>query len=995
VLPVLVLAARPVAQITRIAFVSVRQVLGQDYVRTARSKGLRGARVLAVHVLRNAAIPVLTTVGVSLRFSLSSLPLVEFYFAWPGAGFTLLKGIAQRDDNLTVALVLSLALFFILVNLALDLLYRLIDPRLLRPSAHVTARERQSLAEALCSVGAALRDAIAHNPLAAWLKRARTPSPPRRPVPRRPRAPARRPLARSIARNVPLSLGTLLLVGLAAIVFAGPVLAPNNPSHTQGLISVDGQFLSPPFAPGDAYPWGTDALGRGLLSQILAGARQTLTLGLLAVAARAAVGVTLGAIAGWREGGYLDRAILSLSEVIAAFPTLLLAMALILALGIRRGMPSFVVAQCFVGWGEIMQYVRGQVIAIRPQTYIESAYAVGARPTRIVVRHVLPNFLSALVSIASLEMGAVLMLLGELGFISIFIGGGKVMARIPGVRVLYSDVPEWGALLSSARYLARTYPWTALYPMLAFAVSIVSFNLFGEGVRRLIQEGGLAMKRLLNRYTLGAAVVALVALRWLSANSGALPFYRQDARAFGGERAYAHLEALTAPKMEGRALGTAGLDRAAAYIAHNFAGFGLQAAGQKGTFFQERKRSFGQINAVPTLVIDDGGPELTYGVDYAVYSSPYMSAGEAHSPVRAVCLARPIDYQGATWRVTYPDLYGRRFEDEVILTLSDREADQMGRMVMDGLLVVVEDPARLARQASFGGRSWRIEHPRLLISEATAERILVSAGYALEDLRAVYGSLPAEGTFQLPIPARVHMRVDATLVERTVRHVLGYIPGTHSYDFCADCLGRQLIVVMAPYDRPPPGPGGAAPPAANDNASGVAVMLEAIRVIQETDYQPYKTLFFVAYSAEGLEGGEPVDQPDVKRFLQARPGMSAFELEAVVLLRGVGGGTGDRIEISAMGSLRLAELFESAARQMGARVVRADEGIDLGVIYRERGATASATEDAPAVRLSWEGWEARVGMLDDTIEGVSAARLEQVGRALSLALMVLGREVNY
>ena len=89
-----------------------------------------------------------------------------------------------------------------------------------------------------------------------------------------------------------------------------------------------------------------------------------------------------------------------------------------------------------------------------------------------------------------------------------------------------------------------------------------------------------------------------------------------------------------------------------------------------------------------------------------------------------------------------------------------------------------------------------------------------------------------------------------------VQHVLGYIPGTHSYDFCADCLGKKLIVVMAQYDAPSIGPDGEVYPAANDNASGVAVMLEAIRVLQETDYQPYKTLFFVAYSGEGFEGGE-------------------------------------------------------------------------------------------------------------------------------------------
>ena len=119
--------------------------------------------------------------------------------------------------------------------------------------------------------------------------------------------------------------------------------------------------------------------------------------------------------------GVLDRLIVSLSEVIAAFPTLLLAMILILGLGIRRGLAPFVIALCFVGWGETMQFVRGQVAAIHPRPYIESAVAIGVRTPTIIARHVLPHLFSSLTSIISLEMGAVLTLLGELGFLSIFI----------------------------------------------------------------------------------------------------------------------------------------------------------------------------------------------------------------------------------------------------------------------------------------------------------------------------------------------------------------------------------------------------------------------------------------------------------------------------------------------------------------------------------------------------------------------------------------------
>jgi hypothetical protein len=210
-----------------------------------------------------------------------------------------------------------------------------------------------------------------------------------------------------------------------------------------------------------------------------------------------------------------------------------------------------------------------------------------------------------------------------------------------------------------------------------------------------------------------------------------------------------------------------------------------------------------------------------------------------------------------------------------------------------------------------------------------------------------------------------------------------------------DCLGKKLILVLAQYDSPPIGPEGAVYPAANDNASGVALMLETARVINESDYQPYKTFLFVAHSGEGLEGGEYATEPDVARLLQARSGLSGLELEAIVQLRGVGGGAGRRLEISAGGSLRLAELFESSARSMGVGVVRAKETIDISVIYQDGDTSQQSGQDAPVARLFWEGWDQHSRLPTDTLETVSAENLEQAGRALALSLMVLGRETNY
>lgn len=130
ILPALVLAARPLAQLARITFTSLSEVSQQDFVRTAQAKGLHRRQIWNDHVLPNAAVSILTALGVSLRFSLGSLPVVEYFFGWPGLGATLLTAIRARQTNLVLILALALGITFMLINLALDLSYRQLDPRL-------------------------------------------------------------------------------------------------------------------------------------------------------------------------------------------------------------------------------------------------------------------------------------------------------------------------------------------------------------------------------------------------------------------------------------------------------------------------------------------------------------------------------------------------------------------------------------------------------------------------------------------------------------------------------------------------------------------------------------------------------------------------------------------------------------------------------------------------------------------------------------------------
>lgn len=1017
ILPALVLAARPIAQIARVTFVSVSDVLAQDYVRTARSKGLREMAVMLHHVIRNAAIPILTTVGLSLRFSLSSLPVVEFFFGWPGVGFTLLKAISRRDDNLAVALVLCLGALFILVNLILEVAYRLIDPRLREPAGHIERRDRGSLAKALESIVVEVRELLTDNPLRRWLARreaAPSPSPFRAALERRGeevgvvrkkyRAERVRAWLRGTVSNFPFVVGALLVGGLVAVLLFGPRLSPHSPYTTQGLTYTDGELCVPPFAPDETYPWGTDVLGRDILSLVLAGAQQTLLLTTLVVSARMVVGIVLGALAGWLNGSWIDRLLLGLSETIAAFPTLLLAMTFILALGIRQGFRPFVIALCLVGWGEVMQFVRGEVMTIRPKLFIESAVALGLRTPRIIVRHVLPNLLSALISIAALEMGATLMLLGELGFVGIFIGGGDFAELdIDAAPYHYSDVPEWGALLSNVRRYARSYPWTAVYPSLAFFAAILGFNLFGEGVRRLVETVGIGITRLVNRYTLAAALLVVVGINWARANTGPMAFYRQQAGEFDGQQALAHVQALTDPVLDGHALGTRGMDATAEYIAQQFHDLGVDPAGEEMTYFQARQRSFEQLDTIPQLEIEDGGPPPVYHQDFVEFASRNRNLGQAQAQVRFLALG-DITRTGA-WIRNYKALEGLDFSGEILLVPSEKEVFYLRDVPYSGLLVVTHDPRNLERRYTlsprdprhqmFGtGRELGWDRPILGISKATANRLLEGTGYTIADLCSQAEDLGVNEIFELPTQVRASMEIQGTIQEKVpVRHVIGHWTGVS--DSRSGGINDQMIIVMAQYDTPPPSPDDAFSPGANDNASGVAVMLEAIRTMQESGYQPYRTLLFVAYSAEGLEGGESVYPPDVERFLHAKHGFSSnFDVEAVVDLRGLGAGSGDDLLISAGGSLRLADLFEEAARQMNVPVHRGGEAVDISIVFEDKSPYAGGQE-APRVGLRWEGWEATSRQPADTLESVSADNLEQAGRALSLALMILGRETQY
>ncbi len=393
-----------------------------------------------------------------------------------------------------------------------------------------------------------------------------------------------------------------------------------------------------------------------------------------------------------------------------------------------------------------------------------------------------------------------------------------------------------------------------------------------------------------------------------------------------------------------------------------------------------------------------------YHRDFAEYAgSYYRNFGQAEGQIRFIATGKLLNL-GTWFGPNIPALRGLDHSDEILLVLSEETANDLINIPKAGLLIVTDDAQKLARRytllsrdpslTNFGGRvDEDRDFPQMWISAEMANRLLEGSGYRMAQLRHLAEDLKQDEIFDFTISKNLRMEVDGDIQEKVeVRHVIGYLPGSAAVPGEGQ-LDNHMVVLLAQYDLPPLLPDRQIPAGANDNAAGVAVMLEIIRAIQESGYQPYKTFLFVAYSAEGLEGGETVT-PDVEKFLRAKLGFaSAYEVDAVVHLRGLGAKDGNQLLLSASGSLRLANLFESAAKQMGVPTQRTGERVDISIVFAD-GMSIGGGDEAPHIGLFWEGWEITSRTLSDNLGYINRDHLEQAGEAISLALMILGRETQ-
>lgn len=402
----------------------------------------------------------------------------------------------------------------------------------------------------------------------------------------------RRYLIGRALRNPSLVVGTLIIVGLLLVVFFGPFWASQNP-HLNPLPIPFADYdpetnttITPPLSPSAEYPLGTDTRGVDNLSNLLHGTRITLVTAIFITLARIIIGLVLGSIAGWASGKLPDRAVMQFITIITAIPMLISGMILIYALGIESGMITFIIALSVIGWTETAQIVRSEILVLRRQLFVEAARGLGLAGHEIVIRHLLPNIVPKLLIVSFLEMGAVLILMAELGFLGVFMGGNnRIQFDAFGSTIVFPDTPEWGAMLAEAVGYLRSKPFLMIGPAMAFFISIVGFNSLGEGLRALFERTSINTAFLLKKRFLLFVGGTVLATFLIIQNTGPSFWYERTAAAFDPASAqnwFEELGAISASDQPGATVEEHQLSPTAAYLYESFKELGLKPGWKEG-----------------------------------------------------------------------------------------------------------------------------------------------------------------------------------------------------------------------------------------------------------------------------------------------------------------------------------------------------------------------------------------------------------------------------
>jgi ABC-type dipeptide/oligopeptide/nickel transport system permease subunit len=254
------------------------------------------------------------------------------------------------------------------------------------------------------------------------------------------------------------------IILLAIVGLFAPVIAPKDPTEIEIFREVGGEIVNPPFGPSAENWFGTDQLGRDIYSRVLYAIRTSLLIGILVRGGVMIVGICLGLIAGYLPG-MVAKATMRITDVMLAFPALIIAMAVTAILG--PSLSTVIIALVLVGWPDVTRLVYGQTLGIRAAEYVVAARALGANNFRIISRHILPNIVNPIIVAFSMGIPGAIMYEAGLSFF----GFG-----------IQPPMPSLGLIISDGRGYMTVAPWYTIFPGLTLVSIVLAFNFLGEGL---------------------------------------------------------------------------------------------------------------------------------------------------------------------------------------------------------------------------------------------------------------------------------------------------------------------------------------------------------------------------------------------------------------------------------------------------------------------------------------------------------------------------------
>ena len=259
-------------------------------------------------------------------------------------------------------------------------------------------------------------------------------------------------------------IGLVILTLLVISALMAPLLAPHDPTRQ----NLDNDLRT--------YSWenplGTDKLGRDILSRVLYGGRISLAVGVTTVVISLSIGLAIGSLSGY-FGGWTDQFLMRLVDILMAFPGILLAIAFTAVLG--PGLDHVILALCLIGWTGYARLIRGEILSLREREFVQAAKALGCKPGRVIVQHLLPNLIPPVLIQATFGLGAAVIAEGSLSFLGL------------GVE---PPTPSWGSMLNDGRQFLLVAPHLTTYPGIAIMITVFGLNLVGDGLQDRLQTKG-------------------------------------------------------------------------------------------------------------------------------------------------------------------------------------------------------------------------------------------------------------------------------------------------------------------------------------------------------------------------------------------------------------------------------------------------------------------------------------------------------------------------